>query len=252
MVPRSTDAAPGDHRGGGRRAGSVRAMTDGGEDGLVVVGAGFGRTGTMSMKAALERLGFGPCHHMVEAFARPDDFDQWAAAVRGEPWDAARALDGYRATLDFPSCVVWRELWEANPGSKVLLTTRSSESWWTSFDATIGPEMRGFTPEPGMEGVRRLFDALDEVVFGGRSDQRDAAVAAFEAHNRSVVETVPPDQLLVHSVGDGWGPLCEFLGVEVPDEPFPSSNSTAEFHARKEPEDDAGAGVGPGAGAGGS
>lgn len=201
---------------------------------LEVVGAGFGRTGTVSMKAALEQLGFGPSHHMIEAFARPDDFDDWAAAVRDEPWDPAKVLEGFRSTLDFPSCVVWRQLWEAAPDAKVLLTTRSSDSWWASFDATIGPEMRHHQPEPGFEGVRRLFDAIIEVVFDGRPHDRAAAIAAFEAHNAEVLDVVPADRLLVYEVGSGWEPLCAFLGVDVPDEPFPASNTTAEFHARRD------------------
>ena len=209
-------------------------MDDGAGEGLIVVGAGFGRTGTMSMKAALEVLGLGPCHHMIEAFGRPDDFDAWAAAVRGEPWDRDAVLAGFRSTLDFPASVVWREQWRANPRSTVLLTVRSSESWWRSFDATIGPEMRTFVPAPGLEGARRLFDALDEVVFGGRSDDRDAAVAAYEAHNAAVMAEVPPEQLLVHEVGSGWGPLCDRFGLPVPGEAFPSTNSTEEFQAKRE------------------
>ena len=196
---------------------------------LRIVGAGFGRTGTLSMKAALEHLGLGPCHHMLEAFGRPGDFDQWAAAVRGEAWDRGRVLDGFRCTLDFPACLLWQELWEANPGSRVLLTVRSAESWWRSFDATIGPEIRHAELGPGLDGARRLFDAIEEVVFDGRSAERGVAVAAYEAHNRRVADTVPDDALLVYELGSGWGPLCDFLGVPVPAEPFPSVNSTSEF-----------------------
>lgn len=199
---------------------------------LQVIGAGFGRTGTLSMKAALERLGLGPCHHMVEVFGQPDTFHSWAAAVRGEPWDAEATLAGFRSSLDFPSCVAWRELAEANPDALVLLTTRSSESWWRSFDATIGPHLRDQQPDPAFPGVRDLFDALDRVVFSGRSHDRDVAVAAFEDHNAAVVAEVPPERLLVHEVGSGWGPLCERLGLPVPDEPFPSTNSTEEFQQR--------------------
>lgn len=202
-------------------------------EGLSIVGAGFGRTGTLSMKAALERLGFGPCHHMLEAFGRPADFDQWAAAVRGDPWDAATVLGGFRCTLDFPACLLWRELWRANPGSRVLLTVRSADSWWRSFDATIGPEIRGAEFGPELTGARRLFDAIAEVVFGGRVDDRSTAVAAYEAHNRAVISAVPDEDLLVYELGSGWEPLCSFLGVAVPAEPFPSSNSTSEFLARR-------------------
>lgn len=209
---------------------------------LQVIGAGFGRTGTMSMKAALERLGLGPCHHMLEVFGHPEQFLPWAAAVRGEPWDAEAVLSGFGSSLDFPSCVVWRELAAANPDAKVLLTTRSSESWWRSFDATIGPHMRDQEPDPALPGVRDLFDALDEVVFSGRSDDRATAVAALEAHNAAVVAEVPPERLLVYEVGSGWEPLCAFLGAGVPDEPFPRSNSTEEFLDRADADGDAGDG----------
>lgn len=201
---------------------------------LRVVGAGFGRTGTMSMKAALEQLGFGPCHHMIEAFGRPDDFDQWTAAVRGESWEAERVLAGFRSTLDFPSCIVWRELWEANPGSTVLLTVRSCESWWRSFEATIGPEMIRRDREPELAAATRLFEAITEVVFHGRPLDRDAAVAAYERHNQQVIDVVPAEQLCVYEVGSGWEPLCSFLGVDVPDEAFPATNSTEEFIALRD------------------
>jgi hypothetical protein len=191
---------------------------------LRVVGAGFGRTGTTSMKLALDQLGLGPAHHMFEAFDHPEVFDEWAAAVRGEPWDRELALAGFRSSLDFPSCVVWEELWRANPGSTVLLTTRSSESWWRSFDATIAPGLRADAGGDGAHGA--LFAAIEQEVFGGRSDDRDTAIAAFEAHQQHVLDTVPADQLVVHHVGDGWGPICEHFGLAVPDGPFPSSNST--------------------------
>jgi len=202
-------------------------------DGLLVVGAGFGRTGTLSMKAALERLGLGPCHHMIEAYGRPDDFDQWAQAIRGEPWDPVHTLSGFRSSLDFPSCVVWPELWEANPGSKVLLTVRSSDSWWRSFSATIGPSIATQRHEADPAGARHMFSAIGDVVFGGRTDDRDIAIAAYERHNQHVIATVPASELLVYEVGSGWGPLCAFLGVDVPDEPFPSTNSTEEFLANR-------------------
>lgn len=198
---------------------------------LVVIGAGFGRTGTLSMKAALEQVGLGPCHHMFEVFARPDDFSGWAAAVRGAPWDRQQLLGGFRSTLDFPACLVWEELFRAAPASKVLLTVRSSESWWASFDATIGRELGKTDFGPPYERASELFGAITDVVFGGRPDDEATAVAAFEAHNQAVIDVVPPDRLLVYELGSGWEPVCAFLGVDVPDEPFPKSNTTEEFLA---------------------
>jgi hypothetical protein len=197
--------------------------------GLIVVGAGFGRTGTTSMMQALDHLGLGPTHHMFEAFDDPEGFEVWAAALRGEPWDPAAVLTGYRSTVDFPSSVLWEQLWRANPGSTVLLTTRPAEDWWRSFDATIGPALRDGAAGSGPHAA--MFAELLRVVFDGRCDDRDAAIAAYLAHQEHVVATVPAEELLVHHVGDGWGPLCERFGLAVPDRPFPSSNSTEDFRA---------------------
>ena len=202
-----------------------------GDPALRVIGAGFGRTGTTSMKLALDHLGLGPTHHMFEVFDHPEQFASWTAAVRGEPWDPAVALAGYRSTIDFPSSLVWEQLWRANPGSTVLLTTRPAEDWWRSFDATIAGGLRDRPVDPAPGGHEELFAAISEVAFGHRSEDRDVAIAAFEAHQRHVLDTVPPDQLLVHRVGDGWGPLCAHFGLPVPDLPYPSANSTEQFVA---------------------
>lgn len=199
---------------------------------LQVVGAGFGRTGTASMKAALEQLGVGPAHHMMEVFGRGDAAG-WAAAIRGEGFDPDALLDGYRSTLDFPSCLLWRELAARHPSAKVLLTVRSSESWWRSFSATIGPEIHRAEPHDD-PGFQALVEAIDIEVFGGRADDRDTAVAAYEAHNDAVRAEVPADRLLVYEVGSGWEPLCGFLGLEVPAEAFPHTNTTEQFLTRGE------------------
>ncbi len=194
---------------------------------LEVVGAGFGRTGTLSMKTALEQLGFGPCHHMVEVFGRTESAAVWAAAIAGEPVDLDALLEGFTATVDFPSCAVWDRLAAHWPAAKVLLTVRSSESWWRSFEATIGPHLAS------MEGeIEPVMSALRDRVFRGAPMDRDTAIAVYEEHNAEVILRTPADRLLVYEVGSGWEPLCEFLGVDVPDAPFPSSNSTDEFRAR--------------------
>lgn len=207
---------------------SVRAMA------LQVVGAGFGRTGTLSMKTALEQLGFGPCHHMVEVFGRTDSAPVWAAAIAGEPVDLDALLEGFAAAVDFPSCAVWDRLAAHWPEAKVLLTVRSSESWWRSFEATIGPHLASMDGE-----MEPLMSAIRDRVFRGAPMDRDTAVAAYEQHNAAVILRTPADRLLVYEVGSGWEPLCGFLGVDVPDGPFPSSNTTEEFQARAEAEADA-------------
>ncbi len=197
--------------------------------GLSVVGAGFGRTGTRSMKAALEQLGVGPCHHMVEVFSRPWSEPGWAAAVRGDDVELAPLLDGFRSCVDFPSCAVWRRLTDEHPAAKVVLTVRPAERWWASFDATIGPRLGGGTS--AREGGDDLMSALRDHVFGGRTDDRLAAIAAYEAHNADVIATIPEERLLVFDVSEGWAPLCAFLDVPVPDTEFPHSNTTEEFQA---------------------
>lgn len=194
---------------------------------LEIVGAGFGRTGTLSMKTALEQLGFGPCHHMSEVFGRPESVAGWAAAIEGRDADLDGLVDGFRSVVDFPSCAVWSRLADHFPEAKVLLTVRSSESWWRSFEATIGPHID--STEVG-EG-KPLMAAIRDVVFGGRPMDRDHAIEVYEAHNAEVILRTSSDRLLVYELGSGWEPLCGFLDVPVPDVAFRSSNSTEEFRA---------------------
>jgi hypothetical protein len=134
--------------------------------GLKVIGSGLGRTGTLSLKLALEQLGFGPCHHMIEVFMHPESVPLWVAAGAGKPdWDAV--FDGYQAVVDYPGCAFWREL-----------------------------------------------------------------IDYFKRHDAAVRAAVPKDRLLVFEAVQGWEPLCGFLGVPVPDTPFPRENSRADFQTR--------------------
>jgi hypothetical protein len=198
---------------------------------LRVVGAGLGRTGTNSLKLALERLLGAPCYHMSEVFSHPEHVRMWAAAAKGEAvdWDALFADFG--ATVDWPSSTFWRELAGAYPDALVLLSTRSSaDAWWRSADDTIFASMRQ-PPPPGMEEWRAMIDAVIVERFPGVPDDEAASKASYEAHNALVRATVPAERLLEWQPGDGWGPLCAALGMAVPDEPFPHVNTTADFRA---------------------
>lgn len=197
---------------------------------LKVIGTGFGRTGTDSMREALSVLGFGPCHHMSELIAVPEQKRLWRAFVKGEPigWDELFA--GYVSCVDFPSAVYWRELLAAYPEAKAILTWRPAEEWWESFSGTIGRVMREST-EPESVGVALLANQ----VFGGRVTDRAHVIGVYEAHVAAVIAEVPAERLLVYRLGDGWGPLCAHLGVPVPDLPYPRRNSAAEFVARGRP-----------------
>ncbi len=202
---------------------------------LRVVGAGLGRTGTLSLKHALERLLGGRCYHMLEVFQHPDDVARWRAALRGEPdWPAL--LGDCVACVDWPAAAFWPELARAYPGALVLLSVRHARSWWESADATILPHIRR-RPDGGPPFVAEWHEMVRELMarrFDGDLDDAASAMAAFERHNERVRREVPPARLLEWRAGDGWEPLCAALGVPVPDEPFPRANSREEFLARQE------------------
>jgi hypothetical protein len=200
---------------------------------LKVVGAGLGRTGTHSLKVALEQLLGGPCYHMVEVFGRADQRDTWAAAVRGDNVDWATFLAPYCATVDWPAAAFWEELSVAAPDAVVVLSTRDGAAWWKSASETIFAVLaRGAGPddEAGLEELT-MIKALIEQRFTPDWQDRDLAIAAYEAHNARVRASVPPGRLVEWHPGDGWTPLCAALGLEEPAEPFPHLNSTSEFRA---------------------
>ncbi len=191
---------------------------------LSVIGAGFGRTGTMSMKSALQMLGFGPCHHMADVLSNPVQLAKWRDVAGGAEPDWDDLLAGYKSAIDWPSAYYWRQLAEHFPDAKVLLTVRSPESWYVSFASTI-LETIGPDSNPQSFG----FKVIRNKIFDGRPDDRDHAMAVFERNTADVCAAIPADRLLVFDVGDGWESLCKFLDVPVPDTPFPKSNSTGQF-----------------------
>jgi hypothetical protein len=199
---------------------------------LSVIGAGFGRTGTLSLKHALERIGFAPCYHMQEVFRNPEHVATWDAIADGarDRWDDV--LTGYAATVDWPACRYWRELAERYPDARVLLSVRDSDAWYESVHATIYPSMvQGPTGgDPATDPLRAMArKTVLQRTFDGRLEDREHAIAVFERHNEAVRAAFSEDRLVVVRPGDGWEPLCRFLGVATPDEPFPHVNSRDEF-----------------------
>jgi hypothetical protein len=195
---------------------------------LQVIGAGWGRTGTMSLKKALEALGFGPCHHMMEVIANQASLPLWIAAGEGRAdWDAM--FSGYASMVDFPGCTYWRELADYYPDAKVLLSVRDPEEWFESTQATI------FSPAAvKLMGNSPLEPFIRTNVwrhFGDRIHDREFMIDAFTRHVADVQRSVAPERLLTYSVSEGWEPLCAFLGVPVPATPFPRSNSREEMQA---------------------
>jgi hypothetical protein len=221
-----------------------------------VIGAGFGRTGTTSLKQALETLGFGPCHHMSEVLKRPATVAQWVAALNGDETVLPTLLAGYRATLDLPSCLLWRELAALYPRSKVVLTVRDPRQWYRSARATIlddkdRDERARRLANAGGEDLVEALGSLSSAMAGHgfRRDLDEAeTIAVFQRHNESVRAGVEADRLLVYEVEQGWTPLCEFLGVDVPSQPFPRVNESGTFHQNVDqaasPEDPRGSNAG--------
>jgi hypothetical protein len=198
---------------------------------LKVVGAGLGRTGTNSLKVALEQLLGAPCYHMAEVFGHPEHIPYWAAAYDDQPTDWPQLFTGYAASVDWPQAGLWQQVAEANPDALILLSLRDPDAWWKSATSTI------------FVGIQNAIDRADpsdqwtpmaaKMLTRFCPDWRDesAAKAAFVAHYEAVRREAPADRLLEWSTSDGWEPICDRLGVAVPEQPFPHTNTTEEFQA---------------------
>lgn len=197
---------------------------------MQVIGAGVGRTGTYSLRLAINRLGFGPCHHMEEVIQNP--FVQvplWTGVLNGNHnWN--EIYEGFNSAVDWPTAAFFRELAQAYPSAKFVLTHRDPQGWADSFTETIyklveesdqaPPSMKDFlTMGRGVIARTGFPDGLN----------RDGLIRAFTAHNESVIRTIPAERLLIYQVMEGWDPLCNFLGTGAPNEPFPRANNRAEF-----------------------
>jgi len=203
---------------------------------LKVIGAGFGRTGTASLKDALDMIGFGPCYHMREVFEHPEHIPYWQAAVDGtlESWEPI--LAGYNSSCDWPACSYYEELMVLNPDAKVLLTVRDPEKWYESALATIYP----FSSQPDEQAdpVRAAhFRFVNQLIwqghFKGRFADKAYAIEVFNQHIEAVKHNVPAEKLLVFDVKEGWESLCAFLNVPIPEQPFPRVNDREAFIARR-------------------
>lgn len=213
-----------------------------------VIGAGLARTGTMSMKAALEELGFNGCYHMIDLLGNPQQVHYWEAASRGEDVNWDELFEGYQATVDYPGCRYYKQFMELYPDAKVVLTVRDPNNWYESTRDTIYQVMLRTFGEKGDEknapsfpGDPQLLLRVMELLrkdmwlddFEGRFEDREFAIDFFNRWVAQVKEHVPANRLLVFDVRQGWGPLCEFLDVPVPqDKPFPRLNDREAFMNR--------------------
>jgi hypothetical protein len=202
---------------------------------LQVIGAGFGRTGTLSLKLALEQLGFGPCYHMVEVFRNAESPGLWIDAADGiSNWD--KIFRGYNACVDWPAATFYASLAHRYPEAKVILTERDPEVWFRSTQATIFP--RATPPDTNLP-FDRMFRKVIGQLFDYRMREHDHVIDVFKRHNAEVRRTIAAERLLVYEITQGWEPLCRFLGVPVPTTPMPVTNTTPEFgkHVGPRPND---------------
>lgn len=205
---------------------------------LEVIGAGFGRTGTLSLKQALDELGFGPTYHMEEVFRHPSHVRRWLDYSMSATVDWGRLFDGYRSAVDFPASCAWEDLAAEYPSAKVVLTVRDPAKWWTSTASTIYPTRTMFPAwvKRLVPFTQRWLDMTDRLVwsgiFGGRFEDKAHAIRVFEVHTETVRRQCSRERLLVFEVTQGWGPLCDFLGVPVPARPFPHANDSQSLRRR--------------------
>lgn len=224
------------HAVSSRKSGSNKKINNN-THGLRVIGAGLPRTGTTSLKSALEILGFGPCHHMMELIENPDRSLQFIRAYQGEDVDFYVLMEGYGSTVDTPTTDFYKELHRAYPQAKIILTVRdSNEKWFESFQNTIGSLMSNrfhvFLTYP-VRSLRLLMKIGNEIQKKWTRDYGCISSSLHEQHNRRVIDENPPNEILIYNVKEGWGPLCKFLQVDIPENvPFPNINDTKQFRRK--------------------
>ena len=205
------------------------------------LGVGFGRTGTLSLQSALNDLGAGPCFHMLDLIQgenKERDLPYWDRIAAGEKVDWHEVFDGWESTVDWPGCTWWEEMAETWPEAPILLSVRDPEAWYRSTvnsiheakEMALRGELQGNTEEAPDPAVMQMINGLIwNGTFKGRFTDKEFALEVFRRHNEDVKSKVSADRLLVYEIKQGWGPLCDFLGVDVPDEPMPHLNDTESF-----------------------
>ena len=191
-----------------------------------IIGAGFGRTGTDSLRHALNMLGVGPCHHMKEVSPCDVQKDLWSRKAYDEdiPWSDLFA--GFNSVVDWPGAHFWEELMSVYPKASVVMTYRDPESWWRSFEKTILPFLLRMKDENPAGMPWRLIGLN---TFDGRPEDKELVLDRYIRNIERARNIVPAERYFEMNLGEGWDRLCAFLDVPCPDEPYPSGNTSADF-----------------------
>jgi hypothetical protein len=209
---------------------------------MKMIGVGFGRTGTMSLKAALEELGAGPCFHMIDLITgenKERDLEHWVRVADGEPVDWTEVFEGWEATVDWPAASRWREIVAAFPGVPVLLNVRDFDGFYKSCANTILAVKEAAQAGELAEDANReqpapeLWGVIEKLIwqgdFQGRFKDKEWVREMYWERVETIKREVPADRLVYWELGDGWEPLADALGVEAPHKPFPHLHDTNEF-----------------------
>jgi len=202
---------------------------------LKIIGAGFGRTGTNSLKLALEILESQPCHHMLEVLPCENQIKWFHEKAHGKTviWD--EVFENYGSAVDWPSSAYYKELADHYPDSKVILSIRDPDNWYDSTKETIYfvsteiPKWLLFLSSKKRQIYEMIKKTIWQGVFDGKFEDREYAVNVFKKHIKKVKSAIPEDRLLIHEAKEGWEPLCEFLGKPVPNQPYPRVNEANTF-----------------------
>ena len=212
---------------------------------IKIIGAGLPRTGTNTLREALEILGFSKTYHMKHLLVHPEDLHYWATLKATGTTDWEALYDGYQATVDFPCYPWYKEHMKQYPDAKVILSLRPFEKWYTSYHSTIWkaqnpPEAERaamgerIAADPRLQSVMKVMGFSKQVMsqdhFQGKFLDKEFMEKLFNEYNEEVKGYVPADKLLVFDVTEGWEPLCKFLNAEVPNEPLPHTNKKEDFH----------------------
>ena len=200
---------------------------------LEIIGAGFGRTGTHSLKIALEILGFGPCYHMYEIIRNVGHVEKWGKiGMNGSVIDWTILLGNYRAAVDWPACIYWKDLAQQYNNAKVVLTVRDPEQWYEDARSTVFKAIeigKNLKDREKRSRCKISGELIFERTFSGRHNDKDFVITRYNEHLKKVRKTLPAHRLLEFDVSAGWSPLCDFLNVQIPEEDFPESNSKEDF-----------------------